>query len=123
MSATLQHELEVADDHATLYLFGVLRASDETALERMCNALPTRVRTLRLDMHGLSNMEENAMDSVRGLLRYWRTSRGGSFRLSVATERIVATYSEGSFLDDGPYPPRPRVAAPEANPARTAAFL
>ena len=36
---------------------------------------------------------------VGGVLRYWRESRGGSFRLTFATDGIVATYSEGQFAE------------------------
>lgn len=97
MRSMLHHEIEVADDSATLYLSGVLSASDAFDLSRVCIALPARVHTLRLDLHGLARVEDDAMQAVRGVLRYWRESRGGSFRLSFATERIVATYGEGRF--------------------------
>lgn len=95
----LHHEIEVADDAATLYLSGVLSACDAFTLSRVCSELPSRVLTLRLDLHGVATVEDDAMQAVRGVLRYWRESRGGSFRLSFATDRIVATYGEGRFAD------------------------
>ena len=123
MRSTLHHEIEVADECATLYLSGALSASHAFLLARICGDLPKRVSTLRLDLHGLTHLEADAMNAVRGVLRYWRESRGGSFRLSPASERIVATYSEGSFA----LPPRAkRVASPvvtEAAPALTAMYL
>ena len=97
MGSHLHHEIEVAEDSATLYLGGALKANDVHALIGMCDNLPLRVRTLRLDMHGVTSQEDDAMSAVRGVLRYWRESRGGSFRLSLASERLVATYGEGSF--------------------------
>lgn len=97
MRSTLYHEIEVADDSATLYLSGVLTAADAFNLSRVCIELPERVHTLRLDLHGVATVEDDAMQAIRGVLRYWRESRGGSFRLSFATDRIVATYGEGRF--------------------------
>ncbi len=99
MHTRLHHEIEVADDAATLYLSGVLSASDAFTLNRICSELPERVLTLRLDLHAVAMVEDDAMRAVRGVLRYWRESRGGSFRLTFATDRIVATYGEGRFAD------------------------
>ncbi len=100
MIATLHYEIEVADDGAVLYLSGVLTAGDAFNLSRVCIDLPERVVTLRLDLHGIARVEEDAMQAIRGVLRYWRESRGGSFLLSFATERIVATYGEGRFAEN-----------------------
>jgi hypothetical protein len=121
--STLHHEIEVADDSATLYLSGVLGASDAFILARACGELPARVNTLRLDLHGLTHMEEDAMTAIRGVLRYWRESRGGSFRLSLASERIIATYGEGRFADSslGLRNALPHVI--EATPSLTAMYL
>lgn len=96
---SLHHEIEVADDCATLYLFGALRAGDHALLATACDALPAQVRTLRLDLHGIDDIDDAALVAVRAVLRYWRASRGGSFRLSLASERIVATYAEGRFTE------------------------
>src|SRR5450432_2751196 len=92
----LHHQLEVADDCATLYLSGTLGAHDHVILTRACGALPSSVGTLRLDLHGVDDVDDDALIAIRAVLRYWREARGGSFRLSLASERIVATYSEGS---------------------------
>ncbi len=75
MANDLRFEQEIADDNATLYCWGALHANHVVAIERACAALQSRVRSLRLDMHGVSNMAEDAMDAVRGVLRFWRTSR------------------------------------------------
>ena len=123
MVSILQHEIEVADDSATLYLSGALCAEDAVALARACGQLPTRVSTLRIDLHGVTHMAEDAMGAIRAVLRYWRESRGGSFRLSLASERIVATYGEGSFASSslGLRSALPHVV--EATPALTAMYL
>ena len=123
VSSALHHEIEVADESATLYLSGTLSASDAFVLSSACSHIPARVTTLRLDLHGVSTMEDDAMTAVRGVLRYWRESRGGSFRLSLASERIVATYGEGRFAT---VQARPRHVPPhvvEADPALTAMYI
>ena len=123
MSISLHHELEVADDSATLYLSGTLSAEDAFALGRACSELPANVHTLRLDLHGIETMEDDAMAAIRAVLRYWRESRNGSFRLSLASDRIVATYGEGRFADSsfGLRNAPPHVV--EATPALTAMYL
>jgi hypothetical protein len=93
----VHHEIEVADDCATLYLSGTLRAVDHGALTTACAILPSHVATLRLDLHGVDEVDDEAIVAVRAVLRYWRESRGGSFRLSLASERLVATYAEGGY--------------------------
>lgn len=121
--STLHHEIEVADDSATIYLSGTLAERDALQLRRACGELPARVHTLRLDLHGITDMSDDAMNAVRAVLRYWREARGGSFRLSLSSDRIVATYSEGSFANSSG---ALRTALPhvvEATPAMTAMFL
>jgi ABC-type transporter Mla MlaB component len=121
MASALHSEIEVADDSATLYLSGELRADDAFALRAACSELPARVHTLRLDLHGVTQMRDDAMGAVRAVLRYWRESRGGSFRLSLASERIVATYGEGRFATSSLRNAPPHVV--EATPALTAMYL
>lgn len=119
----LQHQIEVADDCATLYLTGALRAVDYAALVAACDGLPSKVGTLRLDLHGVDEVNDDALSAIRAVLRYWRASRGGSFRLSLASERIVATYAEGR-LAEGTLSLRtalPHVV--EAGPALTGMYL
>jgi ABC-type transporter Mla MlaB component len=122
MASALHSEIEVAEDSATLYLSGELCAEDAFSLSGVCSQLPARVHTLRLDLHGVTHMREDAMGAVRAVLRYWRESRGGSFRLSLASERIVATYGEGRFATASSL----RTAPPhvvDATPALTAMYL
>ncbi|MDB4916228.1 MAG: hypothetical protein JWM95_3872 [Gemmatimonadetes bacterium] len=123
MSRALHHEVEVADESATLYLFGSLAADDAFVLNRLCADIPKRVHTLRLDLHGVTAMEDDAMTAVRAVLRYWRESRGGSFRLSLASERIVATYAEGRYAgaSSGLRAALPHIV--EADPSLTAMYI
>ena len=123
MTDNLHYQLEVADDAATLYLSGALCEGDARALSSVCGNLPLRVTTLRIDLRGVDNMANDAMGAIRGVLRYWRESRGGSFRLSLASERIVTTYGEGCLADStlGLRAALPHVV--EATPALTAMYL
>lgn len=123
VSSSLRHEIEVAHDSATIYLSGTLHEQDAFMLGRACGDLPARVRTLRLDLHGVTDMNADAMGAIRGVLRYWRESRGGSFRLSLSSDRIVATYGEGAFANPtmGLRCALPHVV--DAMPALTAMYL
>jgi len=94
VTTRLQHALEVSDGSATLYLSGVLAPTDAFALRGVCIAIPEGVRTLRLDLHALTRLEEGAMDAVRAIVRYWRETRQGSFRLSLSAPHVVATISD-----------------------------
>lgn len=92
MTTALQHSLEVSDGSATLYLAGTIAGADAFRLRGVCRDIPERVTTLRLDLHAVTKLDDGAMDTIRSLVRYWRESRGGGFRLSFASEHLVATY-------------------------------
>ena len=92
MTTALRHSLEVSNGSATLYLAGTIAASDAFPLRRVCREIPAQVTTLRLDLHAVTSLEQGAMDVVRSLVRYWRDTRRGGFRLSFASEHLVATY-------------------------------
>jgi ABC-type transporter Mla MlaB component len=89
MTKHMHHQLELADETATLYVQGTLGYDDVSSLIRTCRAMPRRVRTLRLDLHGLGQLSAEATGTVRLLLEHWRQSRNGEFRLS--TTHMVAT--------------------------------
>ena len=92
MTTALRHSLEVSNGSATLYLAGRLAGSDAFPLRRVCREIPAHVTTLRLDLHGVTNFDQGAMDGIRSLVRFWRDTRRGGFRLSFASEHLVATY-------------------------------
>ena len=92
MTTGLQHSLEVGAGAATLYLCGTLGAADAFPLRRVCREIPQHVTTLRLDMHAVTRLDEGATETIRSLVRFWRDTRGGGFRLSLASEHLVATY-------------------------------
>jgi len=90
----LLHALEVSDGSATLYLSGPLAGSDAFPLRGVCRDIPVHVRTLRLDLHGVTELDEGAMDTIRALVRYWREARNGNFRLALACEHDIASVVE-----------------------------
>lgn len=94
MTTGLKHSLEVSDGSATLYLAGTIAGADAFPLRRVCRDIPERVSTLRVDLHAVTKLDDGAMDTIRSLVRYWRESRGGVFRLSFASENLVATCVE-----------------------------
>jgi ABC-type transporter Mla MlaB component len=87
----LQHSLEISARSATLYLAGTLTGSDAFPIRRICREIPAQVSTLRLDLHGVTRLDDGAMDTIRSLVRFWRETRRGGFRLSFASEHLVAT--------------------------------
>jgi hypothetical protein len=94
MTDRLHHALEIHSGSATLYLKGHLSGADTFRLRRVCREIPMHVRTLRLDLHGVTGLEDGAASTLRALVRYWRESRNGCFRFSFASEHLVATMLE-----------------------------
>ena len=94
MTTRLTHALEVSDSSATLYLSGCLAGHDAFPLRGVCRDIPVHVRTLRLDLHGVTALDEGAMDTIRAVVRYWRETRNGHFRLAFASDHDVARVVE-----------------------------
>lgn len=92
MSDHLNYQLELIGDTATLYLLGGLGYQHVASLFAACATIPSTIRTLRLDLHGVGQMSAEATGTVRLLLRHWRETRQGEFRLS--TSHLLATLSE-----------------------------
>ena len=88
----MQHQLEMVGETATLYISGTLGFDNVDTLIRICRVMPSRVRTLRLDLHGLGQLSAEATSTVRLLLQHWRESRHGEFRLT--TSHLLATLHE-----------------------------
>jgi ABC-type transporter Mla MlaB component len=99
----MQHQVEIVGDTATLYITGTLGLEHGEALACVCDAFPSGVRTLRLDLQGLGQLSAEATSAVRLLLRHWRDARHGEFRLTtthmLATLREVASPVTASLLE------------------------
>jgi hypothetical protein len=92
MMDRMHYQLELAGGTATLYVAGRLDSQSISTLLEVCRLLPAHVRTLRLDLNAIGTMSAEATGAVRLLLRHWRESRHGEFRLS--TSYLLATCSE-----------------------------
>ena len=88
--------IEVSDETATFVLSGTVSPSDVTSMRLACRAIPARVRTLRLHLGDVDGMDAQVMDAVRGVVRDWRASREGDFRLDLTTPHLVARMVERS---------------------------
>jgi ABC-type transporter Mla MlaB component len=92
MMNRMQYQLEQTGETATLYLAGGLGDRDLPALIGVCDALPSTIRTFRLDLQAIGMLSAESTGVVRQLLQHWRSSRRGEFRLS--TKHLVATCRE-----------------------------
>ena len=82
--------VEVNGETATFVLSGTVSASDVSSMRLACQAIPARVRTLRLNLGDVHGMDSHVTDAVRGVVRDWRASREGDFRLDLTTPHLVA---------------------------------
>jgi len=89
MSHRVQFQLELAGESATVYVHDGLECDGSTTLLDLCASLPIHVRTLRLDLRATGTMTAEATRVVRLLLKHWRETRKGEFRLS--TSHLLAT--------------------------------
>ena len=88
--------VEVSDETATFVLSGTVSPSDIASMRLACRAIPARVRTLRLYLGDVDGLDAQVMDAVRGVVRDWRASREGDFRLDLTTPHLVARMVERS---------------------------
>jgi len=83
MKSPLHYTLESHRDAATLYVTGTLSVAGITAAMHEADALPEQVRSLRVDLRGMSTAEPGAFDALAFTSRRWRDMRGGSTRIDV----------------------------------------
>ena len=86
--------VQVSDETATLVLSGTVSRSDVNSMRLACREIPARIRTLRLKLGDAQAMDAQVMDAVRGVVRDWRASREGDFRLDLTTPHLVARMEE-----------------------------
>ena len=73
---------------ATLYLSGTLSSASALHVMRLCDRLPTAIRTLRVDLRTATVLDSSALDALGVGLRRWRHARGGMTRV-VARHRTA----------------------------------
>lgn len=120
MTNGLHSQLELSGETATLYLSGALGPADVARLCRECASLPASIRTLRIDLNALGRVGADTMDATRSLLRHWRASRRGEFRLSFSAPNMSATLSGD---DDRRTRVTDTMSLPRATDAMTARYL
>jgi len=58
-----------------------------------------RAHLERLGLRAVTRLDDGGLDAIRALVRYWRDTRRGGFRLSFASEHLVATCVDGGASD------------------------
>ena len=87
--------VQVSDETATLVLSGTVSAQRrQLDAPRLLVRSQARIRTLRLNFGAVEEMDARVMDAVRGVVRDWRASRDGDFRLDLTTPHLVARIEE-----------------------------
>ena len=86
--------VEVNGETATFVLSGTVSPSDVSSMRLACKAIPARIRTLRLNLGDVDGLDAQVMDAVRGVVRDFRASREGDFRLDLTTPHLVARMEE-----------------------------
>ena len=61
---------------ATIYVAGVLSIASALRLVRVCEKLPSVIRTVRLDLRAVHATEDGAITLLDASLRQWRPRRG-----------------------------------------------
>jgi ABC-type transporter Mla MlaB component len=86
----LHSSLEAHRDAATLYVAGTLSVAGALDVMRRCDALPNRVRALRVDLRGVRLMDVCALEALAFTLRRWRDARCGITRIALPSPRAAA---------------------------------
>jgi ABC-type transporter Mla MlaB component len=75
---------EQHDHTITIYVGGVLSIASALRLVRVCETLPSVVRTARLDLRAVHEIEDGALTVLDARLRHWRPG-GGRLHVSYPT--------------------------------------
>jgi len=86
--------IELSGETATFVLSGTVSSSDVSTMRLVCRSIPARIRTLRLNLGEVEELDAQVMDAVRGVVGDWRASREGDFRLDLTTPHLVARMEE-----------------------------
>jgi len=77
VQSTFDLEVSPTARRATLRLRGIVRSPDITTAVRSCLALPTRVRSIELDLRLATSLSDDARQILVALVRAWRQARRG----------------------------------------------
>jgi hypothetical protein len=77
VQSTFDLEVSPTARRATLRLRGTVRSPDITTAVRSCLALPTRVRSIELDLRLATALSDDSRQILLALVRAWRQARRG----------------------------------------------
>jgi anti-anti-sigma regulatory factor len=84
-----QFTIEAHAEAATVHLHGDLTVGGALRAIDACRTLPTRVRTLVIDLRGVTAIEAEALGTLHRQLRRWRDGRGGRIRVLPPARRAA----------------------------------
>jgi len=116
---TFDLEVSPTARRATLRLRGTVRSADVTTAVRSCLALPTRVRSIELDLRLATALSDDSRQILVALVRAWRQARRGHVA-------IFASHTTLGLLGEPEPDVSPKVSErPEVNrlESLTAAYL
>ena len=78
------YQVECAPASAIIYIGGeTCSPHDVDHIGVVADMLPSPMRVLRIDLHGVASMDLQALMNLRGMMARWRTARTGTVRLLV----------------------------------------
>jgi len=95
MLPPLHHTIESHCGAATLYLRGALSVTGALRALGACERLPSRVRTLRVDMRAVELFDPSTAAAVARALLEWRTRRQGLTGVDLPRERTFVSLAGG----------------------------
>ena len=91
--STFDLEVSSTARRATLRLRGAVRSPDITTAVRSCLALPSRVRSIELDLRMATSLSDDARQILLALVRAWRHARRGHVAI-LASHNTLGLLSE-----------------------------
>lgn len=96
---TALNSLEIMSGVATLYLRDTPRASQILTERIRCGNLPESVSILRIDLHGVRAMSDDAHEALVALVRDWRRERGGQVIVAAGLSELTLLVEHGRSHD------------------------
>lgn len=97
MIANQSYQIEIAGRLATVYIVGALTRHMAPLLRGACDALPPSVEVICVSLDDVAQLDEVGSRLVRDLHHYWRSTRGGPFRISFARGEIMRSMTVGTW--------------------------
>jgi hypothetical protein len=92
---TVPNSLEIMSGVATLCLRDTPRPDDIRNERIRCSGLPQSVSVLRIDLHGVRAMGDEAHKELVALVRDWRRRRGGQVIVAAGMSELTPPVEHG----------------------------